>query len=56
MRNNNCKVCGLHKEACLHQTELADYKSDRSVSKVLWFSIGFLTCAFSVLIIMMIII
>lgn len=52
MYKRYCNVCGLHNEACLHQTELDDYRSDLSVLRILWFALGFLTAAIAVLVIL----
>ncbi len=43
MSKSNCTVCGLHKEACLHQQELKEARNDRRVTRMLWFAIGFIT-------------
>jgi len=43
MKINNCPVCGLPKEACLQQIQLHDERSDRNVTRMLWFGLGFLT-------------
>jgi len=51
MTNNNCTVCGLPKGACLHQKQLAECRSDKRVTRVLWFSLGFLASSISVAII-----
>ncbi|WP_289659471.1 hypothetical protein [Flavobacterium panacagri] len=38
---SNCKVCGLHKEACLHRKEMQEDKYDRRVTRIVWFALGF---------------
>jgi hypothetical protein len=43
MKNSNCTVCGLHKEACLHQQNLKELRKDHNVIRLLWFMLGFLT-------------
>jgi len=50
-----CNVCGLPKGACLHQNELKEYRSDLTVLRILWFSLGFFAAAISVLILFIII-
>nr|WP_315245109.1 hypothetical protein [uncultured Flavobacterium sp.] len=52
MKSNSCPVCGLPKGACLHQKQLKEYRSDLAVMRMLWFTLGFLAAAISVLIIL----
>lgn len=39
---NNCTVCGLHKEACLHSRSFDEQKRDNLVRIILWSMISFL--------------
>jgi len=55
MIRTNCTVCGLPNEACLHQMELKDYRNDRLVLRVLWFALGFLSAAVSVITILILV-
>ncbi|MFW0737601.1 hypothetical protein [Flavobacterium sp. T12S277] len=43
MKNTNCTVCGLHKEACLHQMEHKEEKSNQNIIRMLWFGLGFIS-------------
>lgn len=52
MKTSNCSVCGLQREACLHHVEQKDDQSDRRVTRVLWFAIGFITAVISLILIL----
>lgn len=42
MSKKTCSVCGLNEKACLHSLQLRDEKADIRVTRIFWFSIGFL--------------
>jgi predicted nucleic acid-binding Zn ribbon protein len=42
MSKKNCSVCGLNEKACLHSLQLRDEKADLRVTKIFWFSVGFI--------------
>lgn len=52
MKTNKCNVCGLTTEACLHQVEREEDQSDRRVTRMLWFAIGFITAILSLIVIL----
>lgn len=52
MKTSNCRVCGLPREVCLHYVERKDDQSDRRVTRVLWFAIGFISAIISLILIL----
>lgn len=52
MKSRNCPVCGLPTGVCLHQKQLKEYRSDLAVMRMLWFTLGFLAAAITVLMIL----
>lgn len=52
MSKTNCSVCGLPKQACLHQKEFEHDLKDLYVTRFFWFVMGFLCCALFVIIIL----
>jgi len=43
MIKTNCTVCGLPKEACLHQRKITALRKDKNVLRLFWFTMGFIT-------------
>lgn len=42
MSKKHCIVCGLNEKACLHSLQLREEKTDLRVTRIFWFSVGFI--------------